>query len=596
MNQFFKFLFASCLGTFLALVLLFFFGIMTLSGIASSAMEKEKTPIKANSVLELKFEQPIPEKTNNMPLDPFNFDQEDVLGLTDMVKTIRHAKEDPDIKGIYINAMNLSAGRATSNSLREALLDFKSSGKFVVSYANFYTQNAYYVASAADEVLLNPVGAVDFRGLSSMIMFFKGMLDKLDVQMRIFYAGKFKSATEPFRLDKMSEENRLQVREYVKALYDDMIDDISASRKISDNDLRRIADNFDGRSAKTALSSGLVDRIAYEDEALGLLKSKIGLGEKEKLNRIQAEAYYESRVKKIDLSSKDKIAVVYAEGTIMDGDKGDPGEVLDGKYVKMLRKIREDKTVKAVVLRINSPGGSVLASENILREVNLCKEAGKPIVVSMGDVAASGGYYIACQADSIFAEPNTITGSIGVFGVVPILQKTMKENLGITMDTVRTGRYSAFGTPFLDFSPEESRMIQERVEWIYQDFLEKVAKGRKMTVAQVDSIAQGRVWAGKKAREIGLVDAMGNLDRAIASAAKLAKLGKYRITEYPRTKTGIEQLIEKFDRSGSGSDDEIRAMLIRSELGDMYPVYKMLRDAHRNQGIQARLPYELMVH
>lgn len=595
MNQFFKFLFASCLGTFLALVLLFFFGLMTLSGIASSAMEKEKTPIKANSVLELKFEQPIPEKTNNMPLDPFNFDQEDVLGLTDMVKTIRHAKEDPDIKGIYINCMNLSAGRATSNSLREALLDFKSSGKFVVSYANLYTQNAYYVASAADEVLLNPIGAVDFRGLSSMIMFFKGMLDKLDVQMRIFYAGKFKSATEPFRLDKMSEENRLQVREYVKALYDDMIADISASRKISDNDLRRIADNYDGRSAKTALSSGLVDRIAYEDEALGLLKSKIGLGEKEKLNRIQAEAYYESRVKKIDLSSKDKIAVVYAEGTIMDGDKGDPGEVLDGKYVKMLRKIREDKTVKAVVLRINSPGGSVLASENILREVNLCKESGKPIVVSMGDVAASGGYYIACQADSIFAELNTITGSIGVFGVVPILQKTMKENLGITMDTVRTGRYSAFGTPFLDFSPEESRLIQERVEWIYQDFLEKVAKGRQMTVAQVDSIAQGRVWAGKKAREIGLVDAMGNLDRAIASAAKLAKLGKYRITEYPRTKTGIEQLIEKFDRSGSNSDDEIRAMLIRSELGDMYPVYKMLRDAHRNQGIQARLPYDLMV-
>ncbi len=595
MNQFFKFLFASCLGTFLALVLLFFFGIMTLSGIASSAMEKEKTPIKANSVLELKFEQPIPEKTNNMPLDPFNFDQEDVLGLTDMVKTIRHAKEDPDIKGIYINAMDLSAGRASSNSLREALLDFKSSGKFVVAYANFYTQNAYYVASAADEVLLNPIGAVDFRGLSSMIMFFKGMLDKLDVQMRIFYAGKFKSATEPFRLEKMSEENRLQVREYVKALYDDMIADISASRKISDDNLRRIADNYDGRSAKTALSSGLVDRIAYEDEALSLLKSKVGLGDKEKLNRIKAEAYYESRVKKIDLSSKDKIAVVYAEGTIMDGEKGEPGEVLDGKYVKMLRKIREDKTVKAVVLRINSPGGSVLASENILREVNLCKEAGKPIVVSMGDVAASGGYYIACQADSIFAEPNTITGSIGVFGVVPILQKTMKENLGITMDTVRTGRYSAFGTPFLDFSPEESRMIQERVEWIYNDFLEKVAKGRKMTVAQVDSIAQGRVWAGKKAREIGLVDAMGDLDRAIASAAKLAKLGKYRTTEFPRTKTGIEQLIEKFDRSGSNSDDEIRAMLIRSELGDMYPVYKMLRDAHRNQGIQARLPYELMV-
>jgi len=595
MNQFFKFLFASCLGTFLALVLLFFVGLATLSGIASSAMEKEKTVIKANSVLELKFERAIPEKTNNIPLDPFDFDQENTLGLTDMVKTIRQAKEDPDIKGIYISALHVPAGRASSNTLRDALLDFKSSGKFVVSYANFYTQNGYYVASAADEVLLNPIGAVDFRGLSSMIMFYKGMLDKLDVQMRIFYAGKFKSATEPLRLDKMSDENRLQVREYVKALYDDMVADISASRKISDPDLRRIADNYDGRSAKSALSSGLVDRIAYEDEALALLKSKIGLGEKEKLNRIKVEDYYGSRVKKFDLSSKDEIAVVYAEGTIMDGDKGEPGEVLDGKYVKILRNIRQDKSVKAIVLRINSPGGSVLASENILREVNLCKEAGKPIVVSMGDVAASGGYYIACQADSIFAEPNTITGSIGVFGVIPILQKTMKENLGITMDTVRTGRYSAFGTPFLDFSPEESRMIQERVEWIYQDFLSKVAQGRKMTVEQVDAIAQGRVWAGEKARQIGLVDAMGGLDRAKAAAAKLAGLEKYRTTEFPRTKTGIEQLIEKFDRS-SNSDDEIRAMLIRSELGDMYPVYKMLRDARRNQGIQARLPYELIVN
>jgi protease-4 len=251
-------------------------------------MEKEKTAIKANSVLELKFEQPIPEKTNNLPLDPFNFDQENTLGLTDMVKAIQQAKSDPDIKGIYINAMALTAGRATSNTLREALLDFKTSGKFVVSYASVYTQNAYYIASAADEVLLNPIGAVDFRGLSSMILFYKGLLDKLDVQMRIFYAGKFKSATEPFRLEKMSDENRLQVREYIGALYDDMVADISASRKMSEADLRRAADNYDGRGAKTALSSRLVDRIAYEDEALELLKSKVGLGDKEKLNRMFA--------------------------------------------------------------------------------------------------------------------------------------------------------------------------------------------------------------------------------------------------------------------------------------------------------------------
>ncbi|MBK6931011.1 MAG: signal peptide peptidase SppA [Saprospirales bacterium] len=593
MNQFVKFIFASCLGTFLALVLLFFFGIWTITGFAQKAMEKEKVTVRANSVLDLKFEMPIPEKTNNLPLDPFAFDQRTVLGLTDMIKAIRQAKKDPDIKGIYINAMYLSAGKATSSALREALEDFKSEGKFIVAYANFYTQNAYYIASVADEMLLNPVGAVDFRGLSSMLLFFKGMLDKLDIQMRIFYAGKFKSATEPFRLDKMSPENRLQVREYVTALYKEMIADISASRKIPEDQLRRIADNYDGRSAQGAVSSRLVDRIAYEDEALAALKSRIGLGEKEKLNRVGIEDYFDARVKKFDLASKDKIAVVYAEGTIVDGEKGDPGEVVDGKYVKMLRKIRQDDMVKAVVLRINSPGGSVLASENILREVQLCQAAGKPVIVSMGDLAASGGYYIACQADSIFAQPNTITGSIGVFGVIPILQKTMKENLGITVDTVRTGRYSAFGTPFYDFSPEESQIVQSRVEWIYQDFLQKVAKGRDMTPETVDAIAQGRVWSGLKAREIGLVDDMGGLDRALASAARMAKLEKYRIVEYPRTKTALEQLIEKFDQ-GKNSDDEIRAWLIRSELGDMYPVYKTLRDYRKNQGIQARLPYELM--
>ena len=595
MNQFFKFIFASCLGTFLALVLLFFIGVWSLSSIVGSAMDKEKVAIKPNSVLEFKFEMPIPEKTNNLPMDPFNFDQKNVLGLTDMIKAIRKAKEDPDIKGIYINAMYLAAGKATSSVLRDALLDFKSSGKFIISYANFYTQNAYYIASAADEVMVNPVGAVDFRGLSGMILFYKGMLEKLDIQMRIFYAGKFKGATEPYRLDKLSDENRLQMREYISAMYDEMITDISASRKIPETELRALADVFAGQSAKSALDSRLIDRIAYEDEAFDWIKSKIGLEKKEKLNRIGVEDYYASRVDKYDNSSKDKIAILYAEGTIVDGDKGEPGDVVDGKYVKMLRKIRMDDQIKAIVLRINSPGGSVLASENILREVQLCQQAGKKVVVSMGDVAASGGYYIACQADSIFAEPNSITGSIGVFGMIPILQKTMKENLGIVADTVRTGKYSAFGTPFYDFSPEESRLIQSRVEAVYQDFLGKVAKGRNMTTEAVNEIAQGRVWAGNKAKEIGLVDKIGGLDRALASAAKLAGLEKYRTTEYPRTKTGLEQFIEKFDKSSS-TDDEIKAWLIRSELGEMYPVYKMLQDCRKNQGIQARLPYELMVH
>ncbi|MCC6462210.1 MAG: signal peptide peptidase SppA [Saprospiraceae bacterium] len=595
MNQFLKFLFASCLGTFLALVLLFFFGIWSLTGVAQRASEKENVSIQSNSVLELKFEMPIPEKTNNLPLDPFDLDQKSILGLTDMVKAIQQAKEDADIKGIYLNSMYLSAGKASSSVLRAALQDFKSSGKFIVSYANLYTQNAYYISSVADSILLNPVGAVDFRGLSSTIVFYKGMLDKLDVQMRIFYAGKFKSATEPLRMDKMSDENRLQVREYLTGLYDLMIQDISQSRNIPDAELRRLADNYEGRSAESALKARLIDRIAYEDEAFALMKSKIGLEEKDKLNRISVEDYFDARVKKYDISSKDKIAVVYAEGSINDGETGEPGDIYDGKYVKMLRKIRMDEHVKAIVLRVNSPGGSVLASENILREVQLCQQAGKPVVVSMGDVAASGGYYIACQADSIFAEPNTITGSIGVFGIIPILQKTMKENLGITADTVRTGRYSAFGSVMYDFSPEESQMIQSRVEWVYQDFLQKVAQGRHKTPEQINEIAQGRVWTGVKAKEIGLVDDLGGMDRALSAAAKLANLEKYRITEFPQTKTGLEQLFDKLDRN-KNDDDAIQAYLMRSELGDLYPIYKTLQDLRKSQGIQARLPYELMVN
>lgn len=593
MSQFFKFLFASCLGTALALLLLMFIGIGWISSLATSATSKQKTVVKPNSVLELDFKHLIPEKTNNVPMDPFDIQQKDVLGLTDMVDAIRRAKEDPDIKGIYINATYVMAGKATSSVLREALLDFKSSNKFIVSYANYYTQGAYYMASVADSVLLNPVGAVDFRGLSSMIAFYKGMLDKLDVQMKIFYAGKFKSATEPYRLDKMSPENRMQVREYLSALNDIYIRDIAASRHITEADLRGIADRFDGQSAEGSLKSRLVDRIAYEDQAFDLIRKKIGLEKKEKLNRVSIEDYADAKGKKLDLSIKDKIAVVYAEGTIVDGDQSEAGDIQDEKYVKLLRKIRQDETVKAVVLRINSPGGSVLASENILREVQLCKEAGKPIVVSMGDLAASGGYYIACQADSIFAEENTITGSIGVFGMIPMLHKTMKENLGITYDTVRTGRHSAFGSPFIEFSPEEDAMIQARIEAVYEDFLQKVSVGRHMTREQVHEIAQGRVWPGKKAKEIGLVDDLGGLDRALASAAKLAGLEKYRTTEFPRTKTGLEQFIDQITQN-KDKDDSVKSWLIRSELGDMYPMYKMLRDMRRNQGIQARLPYEII--
>jgi len=595
MNQFFKFLFASCLGTALALGLLLFIGIGWVASMAGSASKKEKVTISTNTVLELDFKKSIPEKTNNLPMDPFDFNQKDVLGLSDIVSAIQRAKEDPDIKGIYLNAPIVMIGKASSATLRNALADFRSSGKFIVSYANYYTQGAYYLASVADSVMMSPQGVVDFRGYSSTITYYKGLLDKLDVQMRIFYCGKYKSATEPFRADKMSEENRLQIREYLTPLYDIFIKDVAQSRNISEIELRQIAERYDGFSAEKARQSRLIDRFAYEDEVFSMIKTRIGLSEKEKLNRVSLEDYFEARGKKTNFSVKDKIAVVYAEGEIHDGEEGDPGTILDGKYIKMLRKIRKDPSIKAIVLRVNSPGGSSLASDNILRELDLCRQAGKPVVVSMGDVAASGGYYIACHADSIFAEPATITGSIGVFGMIPILEKTMRNKLGITFDTVRTQKFSAFGSAVYDFSPEESQLIQNRVDWIYQDFIGKVAVGRKRSTEQINEIAQGRVWSAAKAKEIGLVDDLGGLDRALAAAAKLANLEKYRTTEYPQTKTGLEQFLDQI-MDKKERDDSVKAWAIRQELGDFYPIYKTVQGFRQNNGILFRMPYELSVN
>jgi protease IV len=595
MPQFLKYLFASCLGTALALGLLLFVGFSSLAGLVSSAAEDKAVTVRENSVLELNFDNVIPEKTNNTEMDPFDVDQANVVGVTDMIKMIKLAKDDGNIKGIYIRPQMVSAGKVSTADIRAALEDFKTSGKFIVAYGDFYTQNAYYMASVADSIYLNPVGAVEFKGYAATITFFKEMLDKLDVQMRIFYAGQFKSATEPYRLDKMSDQNRLQTRVYLNALYDIFINDISRTRGISPNDLRGIADRYEGFSAEMAQKNRLVDHIGHEDVAINAIKKRIGLNEKEKLNRVKMDDYYVAKGKGVDLTdAKDKIAVVYMEGTITDGVSAEPNSITDGQYVKILRKIRNDDRIKAVVIRMDSPGGSVLASENIFREVLLCKQAGKPVVVSMANVAASGGYYIGCQADSIFAEPGTITGSIGVFGIVPILQKTMKNNLGITVDTVKTGKFSAFGTPLLDFSDEESKIVQARIEATYEDFLSKVAKGRRKTRDEIHEVAQGRVWPGVKAKEIGLVDDIGGLDRALAAAARLASIEKYKTKEYPETKTGLEQFVDKYTNK-KDRDDAISNSVLKAELGDMYPVYRSFRDIRNAKGIQARLPYEMVI-
>jgi len=582
MGQFFKFTFASCLGTILALGILSLIGIATISSVASSANAPKN--VKANSVLEMKFSKPIPEKTNNIAIDPLSFETEETLGLHDIIATIENAKEDNDIEGIFLDLSALGTGQATASILRDAIVDFKSDGKFVVAYSKFYTQGAYYIASAADKVYVNPMGGVDFRGFAAQIPFFKDMLDRLGIKMQIYYAGQFKSATEPYRLQKMSEQNRLQTREYVEGMYQLFLEDIAESRSMEVSELRRIADEYLLRNADDAVQHGFVDGVAYRDQIYDDLRERLALEDDDKINGIAFEDYSKGRLKKTNFSAKNKIAVIFAEGTIVDGE-GDAGSIGGDKYAKIIRKIRKDEKVKAVVLRVNSGGGSGLASDIMWRELELVKEAGIPYVVSMGDLAASGGYYIACNADTIYAEPNTITGSIGVFGMIPSLEDMLKEKVGVTFDTVATGQFATGISPFKNISPEEGKIIQASVEEFYDIFLKRVSDGRGMSRNEAHEIAQGRVWTGMKAKELGLVDAFGGLQEAIETAANMANLAEYRTSEYPRIKDPMTQLIEKF------SGKETAQAMLKSELGDMYPFYNHFKELKEMEGVQARLPF-----
>lgn len=589
MKNFFKFIFASCLGTLLAL------GAMTLifvSAASSLGKQADNVKVKSNSVLKLTFGDPIPEKTNNMaPTGALNFSFNDSpLGLHDMIDAIEAAKDDDNIKGIYMElSTNFSAGMATMSALREALEDFKESEKFVVSYGNYYTQGSYYMASVADKMYLNPVGAVVAPGFAAQIPFFKKMIDDWGIKAQVYYAGKFKSATEPFRRTNMSDENRLQTRQYLSEGFNIFLEDMAKSRGKSLAEMKDIVSEYRARNAQDAIDYGLIDELKYKDQVLDDLKDRIGLEEKDDIEAIGIKKYHKATKKKSDYSIKDRIAVVYAEGNIVDGE-GETGNIGGDRYAKIIRKIRKDDKVKAIVLRVNSGGGSALASEVILRELIRAKEEGKNVVVSMGDVAASGGYYIACEADKIFAEANTITGSIGVFGLLPSVQDMMDKEIGITFDTVKTGRFATTGTPFFDLSEAEGQIIQQSVNEVYTTFKQRVADGRDMTVEDVDEVAQGRVWTGKKASTIGLVDELGGLDDALAAAAELADLENYRIKEYPRTKEPIQQLLD--DLMGK----ETTKTMIKNEIGeDFYKYYEYAKQIKNMSGPQARMPFMIEI-
>ncbi len=585
MKQFFKYVLGSCLGIFLFLFVLALIGGSL--GLSSMVKKKFTKKFKDESILVLNAKENIPEKTNNIERG-FSFEQNDVVGLHGTIEVLDDAKSNDKIKGLYINISSLPT-RSYSNAriLRDAILDFKESGKWVYAYSDLYTQGAYYVASAADSIFVNPVGGVDFRGLATEILFYKEMLDKIGVTPEVFYAGKFKSASEPIRRNDMSPENRLQIRKFITDIYDVLLSDISQSRGLEVSRLNEIADQMLTSTANGAEECGMVDAALYKDQFLDILKDRMGVDKYKDLKYININNYYGKIDRDKPKKKADKIAVVIAEGSILDNN--DENGVIDGdRYAKIIRKIREDDKVKAIVLRVSSPGGSVLASNKIWRELIRAKEDSIAVIASMGDYAASGGYYISCMADTIFAQENTITGSIGVFGVNYNFNELATKKLGFNVDTVRTNRFSALGGNILPTDEDFKVHIQSYIDSIYLDFKTKVAEGRDLSLDRVEEIAQGRVWTGQEAIKLDLVDRMGDLQDAIESASNMIGEEDYNLVYYPKIKKPFEELMENF----TGTNSRVKTM--EAAVMEVFPDYQKIKELRSmNQTVQARLPFEL---
>ncbi len=583
MKSFFKIFFASLLSLIIFTLIIFFLFVGWITGLAS----KEKPRVEAKSVLVINLSQNFKEQEVENPLSPFSSNDEmDVPGLYDVVRLIHKAKEDKKISGIYLVADANPNGLASSEEIRNALLDFKTSKKFIVARGDVISQKAYYVANAADKLYLNPTGMLEWVGINVDYIFLKGLLDKLEIQPQIFYAGKFKSATEPFRTDKMTPENKLQTTAWLNNLYNNFLIKASEARKIDTATLHQLANEGKIQTAQDALDNKLVDGLKYDDQVKDEIKSKLGLGKYEKINFITINKY--ANTGGFKKTGTERIALIYAEGNIIDGNNDQRGVIASEIYMKLLRKARLDKTIKAIVFRVNSGGGSALASDNIWRELSLAKTE-KPVVVSFGDVAASGGYYISCAADSIFAEPTTITGSIGVFGIIPNMEAFFKNKLGITFDGVKTAQYADAGI-LHPLSENQKKMIQHSIDIIYEQFKKRVADGRKKDVTYVDSIAQGRVWSGDDAIKIGLIDRFGGLQDAVNCAARLAKITDYRLREFPQPQNIFDRIF------GSSSDNYSSKM--KTELGEEnFKIYEEILNIKKmTNTAQARLPFEFFIH
>lgn len=592
MKNFFTTLFASLLGAILAGIVLFFLAFLVIAGIASTASDTKTAEIKEHSILNLSFGTKI---TDQEPSNPFeNFDFQNMgpvqsIGIKTVLENIQKAKIDENIDGIFLNLNTIDIGIANLEEVRNALLDFKESKKFILSYANSYTHGSYYLASVSDKIYLNPEGGMQFIGLGAEVMFYKKALEKFGIEPVIIRHGKFKSAVEPFMLDKMSEANKEQLFTYVGSIWNHILANISKERKIEISRLNELADQLLISSAKSSVTEGLVDSLLYYDEIIAELEKKTKTEKPEDLQLVGFSTYNKvPKPKNKDEKglAKDKIAVIYASGEIVMG-KSNGTNIGSESLSETIKKVRLDDKIKAIVLRINSPGGDALASEIIWREVELAKKT-KPVIVSMGDLAASGGYYIACGADSIIADPTTLTGSIGVFGLLFNVEKLLSEKIGITFDRVNTNKYSDLGSMTRKMKTEEQAFIQKSVEDVYATFIKHVADGRGMTVEKVDEIGQGRIWSGINAIEIGLVDKLGGLDMAIEIAAEKAKLERYRLDNYPKKKEPMEALLEKLGQ-------DVKYQLIEKELGTFGPYYKSLKNLAAQKGIQARIPFEFIL-
>lgn len=587
MREFFKYLFASMLGFFLSIVIVFVTCFVVVVGLISSIDSDKTVVVSNNSVLFLNLDQAITERT---PKNPFGnlpivgSEEKDGIGLNDFLKAVQKAKTDDNIKCIYLNVSSPNAGFATLREVRNALIDFKKSHKKIIAYSEVYTQGAYYLASVADKVYLNPEGALEFKGFSSELTFFKGTLEKVGVEMQVIRVGNYKSAVEPFILDKMSDYNRKQVTAYVGGLYNTFLTDIAQSRNIQKDSLYNIADNYKVQQPQDAVNFKMIDALKYKDQILEELKGLSGRTRGENIRAVSINDYAKNNTDTGE--GKDKVAVIYANGEI-NGGEGSDNQIGSERISRAIRKARLDDNIKAVVLRVNSPGGSALASDVIWREVVLTRKE-KPVIASFGDVAASGGYYIGCAADSIFVQPNTITGSIGVFGIIPNFQNLMTNKLGITFDGVKTGKYADIMATNRPMTAGERFIIQNELNRIYSGFVSRVADGRKKSKAYIDSIGGGHVWIGTDAVQIGLADRIGSFNDAIKAAAKKAKLKNYKVVEYPDVIDPWKSLMDE-------GTDKIKTYYTKQELGDNYMLYQQMKKVIASSGIQARMPFEAVI-